>query len=263
MTYGGYNQEDSVMLNQSAIDRGLFVSTYYKTFRDQCAKNHSTGQQEYFAKPDAASVAGLKPYNYGKLGDDGLIPVNTAIDGNDIVVGKVMPQKAGAELVLRDTSLPANKHLEHGVVDYTYTGVNADGYNFCKVRLREFCKPVIGDKLASRSAQKGTVGMTLLQQDMPYNRDGICPDIIINPHCIPNRMTMGQLLECVMGKAACGLGALGDASPFTGCSVEDHFPEPHIPPSASVVQPFAQLILGSCLCQRFDRAHGHLPPPMQ
>ena len=220
MTYTGFNQEDSVMINQSAFDRGLFSSTYYKTYRDQCNKNHSTGEEEEFRRPDAPVTSGVKPFNYDKLGTDGFVPVNTAVDGNDILVGKVMPHVVQGHNMPRDTSMHI-KCNEHGVVDVNYQGINADGYKFCKVRLREHRIPEVGDKFASRSAQKGSLGMTYRQADMPFTKDGIVPDIIINPHAIPSRMTMGQLLECVMGKAACCLGALGDATPFNGCGVED------------------------------------------
>ena len=220
MTHTGFNQEDSVMVNRSAIDRGLFTSTYYKSYRDQCSKNHSTGEEEVFCRPDPDNTAHMKPYNYDKLGEDGFIPKNTAVNGNDIIIGKVMPHKVQGVIHPRDTShvLKAN---DEGYVDMNYVGVNSEAYKFAKVRLRKYRKPVIGDKLASRSAQKGSCGMTYNHQDMPFSKSGIVPDLIMNPHAIPSRMTIGQLMECIMGKAACHLGALGDSTPFTDCSVED------------------------------------------
>jgi DNA-directed RNA polymerase beta subunit len=220
MTYTGFNQEDSVMLNQSAVDRGMFASTYYKSYKDQCNKNHSTGEEEVFTRPEPDVTSHLKPYNYGKLGSDGFVPKNTAVDADDVLVGKVMPVKIHGEIQPRDASL-FMKGGDEGVVDYNYVGTNADGYRFCKVRLRKYRKPTVGDKFSSRHAQKGSCGMVYRHQDMPFTKDGIVPDIIINPHAIPSRMTVGQLMECVMGKAGCCLGALGDATPFSGCSVGD------------------------------------------
>lgn len=220
MTHTGFNQEDSVMVNKSAIDRGLFTSTYYKSYRDQCSKNHSTGEEEVFAKPDAATTAHMKPYNYDKLGDDGFIPKNTAVDGGDILIGKVMPHKVHGVVHPRDTS-HVMKANDEGYVDMNYTGINGEAYKFAKVRIRKYRKPVIGDKVASRSAQKGTIGMVYNHQDMPFTKDGIVPDIIMNPHAIPSRMTIGQLMECIMGKAACHIGSLGDSTPFSECSVQD------------------------------------------
>lgn len=213
------NQEDSVMVNRSALDRGLFTSTYYKSYRDQCSKNHSTGEEEIFTKPDVSTTAHIKPYNYDKLGEDGFVPVNTAVNGNDILIGKVMPHKIQGAIHPRDTS-HMMKATDEGHVDMNYLGVNSDGYKFAKVRLRKYRKPVVGDKLASRSAQKGTIGMTYRQQDMPFTKGGVVPDIIMNPHAIPSRMTIGQLMECIMGKACCHIGSLGDSTPFSDCTVE-------------------------------------------
>lgn len=220
MTHTGFNQEDSVMINKSAIDRGLFTSTYYKSYRDQCSKNHSTGEEEVFCKPDPSNTAHMKPYNYDKLGEDGFIPKNTPVDGGDILIGKVMPHKTHGVIHPRDTS-HVMKANDEGYVDMNYTGINSEAYKFAKVRLRKYRKPVIGDKVASRSAQKGTIGMVYNHQDMPFTKNGIVPDIIMNPHAIPSRMTIGQLMECIMGKAACHIGSLGDSTPFSECSVED------------------------------------------
>ena len=213
MTYSGFNQEDSVMLNQSAIDRGLFTSTYYKSYRDQCNKNHSTGEEEIFTRPVVDGTSHMKAYNYEKLGDDGFVPENTWVGANDVLVGKVMPIKVHGQIHPRDASL-FMKSGDEGRVDRNYTGLNADGYRFCKVRLRQYRKPTVGDKVASTAAQKGTIGMVYRQQDMPFTKDGISPDIIINPHAIPSRMTVGQLMECLMGKACTMLGTKGDATPF-------------------------------------------------
>lgn len=218
MTKSGFNQEDSVMVNKSALDRGLFASTYYKAYRDQCSKNHSTGEEEQFTKP-LPTTSHIKPYNYDKLDDKGFIPKNTYVDDNDIIVGKVMPHKIQGQIFPRDASM-VMKTNDSGNVDMTYQGVNSEGYKFIKLRLRKYRKPTIGDKLSSRHGQKGTIGMIYSQEDMPFSKDGITPDIIMNPHAIPSRMTVGQLIECIMGKSASLLGTLGDATPFTECSVE-------------------------------------------
>jgi DNA-directed RNA polymerase beta subunit len=221
MTHTGFNQEDSVMLNKSAVDRGLFTSTYFKSYRDQCSKNHSTGEEEIFTKPvvEVSASGKMKPFNYDKLDENGFIPKNVYVDSHDILVGKVMPQKIQGVITERDTSLQV-KGNDDGHIDLNYQGINGDGYKFCKIRLRKYRKPQIGDKLASRSAQKGTIGMVYNHQDMPFTKDGISPDIIMNPHAIPSRMTIGQLMECIMGKACCHIGSIGDSTPFTDCSVD-------------------------------------------
>jgi DNA-directed RNA polymerase beta subunit len=225
-TYTGFNQEDSVIMNQSSLDRGMFSSTYYKSYRDQCSKNHSTGEEEVFMKPaldgcavtSTGSKAKPKPFNYDKLDADGFVPKDTYVDSNDILVGKVMPHKVHGALQYRDTSMQI-KGNDDGYVDMNYTGTNGDGYKFCKVRLRKYRKPMIGDKMASRHAQKGTIGMVYKEADMPFTKDGIRPDIIMNPHAVPSRMTIAQLMECIMSKTASGMGACCDGTPFNDCSV--------------------------------------------
>ena len=225
-TYTGFNQEDSVILNQSAIDRGLFQSTYFRTYKEVLNKNHSTGEEEYFCKPDPSNTKQLKPHNYDKLTHDGFVPENKYVHTGDVLIGKCMPQKQGAEMSNKDTSL-ALKNNEHGFIDRNcygdqhFTNVNGDGYNFAKVRLRNDRIPTIGDKFASRSAQKGSLGMVYQEQDMPFTKDGIRPDIIMNPHAIPSRMTIGQLMECIMGKACVNIGTFGDGTPFSDINVED------------------------------------------
>jgi DNA-directed RNA polymerase beta subunit len=218
MTHTGFNQEDSIMVNQSALDRGLFTSTYYKAMRDVCSKNHSTGEEEIFANP--SNMTSTKPYSYNKLNDDGFISKNTYVNGNDVIVGKIMPKKVNGVITYQDNSL-SMKSNDDGYVDMNYSGINSDGYKFCKIRIRKNRKPEIGDKCASCSAQKGTIGMIYRHQDMPFTKDGIVPDIIMNPHAIPSRMTMAQLMECIMGKAGCHIGAFGDATPYNDCCVEN------------------------------------------
>lgn len=150
--YTGYNQEDSIIMNQSAVDRGLFTSTYYRTYKEQNNKNHSTGEEEYFCKPIFESkMLGKKPYNYNKLNQDGFVPENTLVEAGDIIIGKCMPQKNGNIINNKDTSL-VMKGNECGYIDKNcyndneFTNVNGDGYNFAKVRVRSDRTPCIGDK---------------------------------------------------------------------------------------------------------------------
>jgi DNA-directed RNA polymerase II subunit RPB2 len=224
-TYTGFNQEDSVIMNHSAVERGLFVSTVFKTYREQNNKNHSTGEEEFFCKPDDKTSA-LKPYNYDKLHHDGFVPENSFVDAGDIIIGKCMPQKFGNSITNKDTSVVL-KNNERGYIDRNchsdnyFTNVNGDGYTFAKVRVRQERSPTIGDKFSSRSGQKGTMGMSYRAEDMPFTAEGLVPDIIINPHAIPSRMTIGQLMECILGTACVEYGAFGDATPFTGTTVED------------------------------------------
>jgi DNA-directed RNA polymerase II subunit RPB2 len=224
--YTGFNQEDSIIVNQSAIDRGLFSSTFYRTYREQKNKNHSSGEEEVFGRPDPAITRNIKPYNYGKLTKEGFVPENAYVTSGDVIIGKSMPQKTGSTVQYKDTSVVLKNNecafIDKNAFDNRYfTNVNGDGYAFCKVRTRMERIPAIGDKFSSRHGQKGTVGIVYRSQDMPFTSSGIVPDIIVNTHAIPSRMTVGQLMECVMGKACCATGAYGDATPFTGVSEGD------------------------------------------
>ena len=220
MTYTGYNQEDSIMINRGSLDRGLFQSVFFRTYKDEEKKNQSSGEEERFGRPDPELTKQLRNGNYGKLGEDGFIPENTFVSSDDILVGKIVPLRVPTGMVLpagakrfRDVSrTPRNN--ESGFVDKIFKNRNGEGYSFVKIRMRELRTPEIGDKFSSRHGQKGTVGMILNPEDMPQTASGIIPDIIINPHCIPSRMTIAQLMETLLGKIGCHTGCLGDGTPF-------------------------------------------------
>lgn len=149
-TYTGYNQEDSIIMNKSAVDRGMFISTYMKTYKEQNNKNHSNGEEEFFVKPNDNL---FKPYNYNKLNDDGFVPENTFVTTNDIIIGKCMPHKSSNTMTYKDNSIPL-KNNECGYIDRNcyndkyYSNINGEGYNFCKVRIRNDRVPNIGDKFS-------------------------------------------------------------------------------------------------------------------
>lgn len=214
--YTGYNQEDSIIMNRTSVDRGLGRSTTLKRYSDTITKNTSTSQDDIFMRPDKSKVAGLKLANYDKLNDKGFVPEETPIESGDVIIGKVSPIQAGANStkVYKDESEIYKS--SPGVIDRVYSGIfNADGYETYNIRVRSERTPTIGDKFASLHAQKGTVGLVLSSADMPFTASGLQPDIIINPCCIPSRMTIGQLFECVFGKLAAVKGEPMDGTPFT------------------------------------------------
>ena len=222
-SYSGYNQEDSIIMNQSSIDRGLFRSTFYRTYKDEEKKNQLSGEEEKFRIPDFSQTKGLKNGSYQALDDDGIARLNSYIKGGDVIIGKSVPVR-NAEVYktkrFRDSSCILRCN-EEGIVDKIYLNRNGDGYRFCKLRVRSERIPQIGDKFSSRHGQKGTVGMVYREEDMPFTKEGIIPDLIINPHAIPSRMTIAQLVECLMGKVCTNLAMYGDGTPFTNLSVED------------------------------------------
>ena len=226
MTYTGYNQEDSVMINRGSLDRGLFRSIFYRTYKDEERKNQSSGEEERFLRPDPSMTKQMKNGNYDKLDDSGFVPEQAYVDTDDILIGKVVPLRVPTGMVIpvgskkyRDVSRTMRNN-EIGWVDRIFKNRNGEGYSFAKVRMRQDRIPEIGDKFSSRHGQKGTVGMILNPEDMPQTASGLVPDIIINPHCIPSRMTIAQLMETLLGKMGCELGCLGDGSPFNDVTLE-------------------------------------------
>jgi DNA-directed RNA polymerase II subunit RPB2 len=216
MSYTGYNQEDSILINKGAIDRGLFSATIYHTEKDEDKKLN--GDEEIRCKPDSTKTKGMKFGNYGKLNSKGVIPENSIIENRDIIMGKVIPIKENrndhTKLVKYEDASKMHRTTEDSYVDRNYMERNGDGYTICKVRIRTFRKPVIGDKLSSRHGQKGTIGNIIPEMDMPFTKSGQRPDIIINAHAIPSRMTIAQLKETLLGKVLLELGLFGDGTSF-------------------------------------------------
>ena len=223
MSYNGYNQEDSLIFNQTALDRGLFRADTLKKYHGQIEKNPSTSQDDEFRKPDRNKVTGIKQANYDKLNEQGFVPEETEIESGDIIIGKVSPiQPTGNDNKIYKDNSELYKHNVDGVIDRVHTGVyNADGYEMYNVRVRQERKPIIGDKFSNRHGQKGTLGISLSQKDMPYTEEGIIPDIILNPHAIPSRMTISQLIECMASKIGALEGKFVDGTPFSNYNVSE------------------------------------------
>ena len=387
MTYTGYNQEDSNMINRASLERGRFRSIFYRTYKDEERKNQSSGEEEKFCRALSDNTRQMKNANYDKLADDGFVPVNTYVNSDDILIGKIVPVRTQSGAILpadakrnRDISKTLRNN-ESGYVDSIYKNRNGEGYPFVKIRIRQDRVPEIGDKFclsgdheilcengwvsiqtintshkvlqlnpntynteyvfpteipkfhhtedmyeiitsdgssllvspahrvyvskvynqtnivypnnsnytfinasvlynrmlicgnkyymltsdypieiaqikhhsinpigntiycitvpshifmarrvgsasgfwtgnSSRHGQKGTMGLILNPEDMPQTSSGIIPDIIINPHCIPSRMTIAQLMETLLGKIGCMAGAFGDGTPYNDITVD-------------------------------------------
>ena len=216
MSHTGYNQEDSLLFNKGAIDRGLFLATIYHTEKDEDKKLFGT--EEMRCKPDKTKTKNIKFANYDKLNNQGIVPENSLIEDRDIIIGKVIPIKENkndfTKTVKYSDGSISYRTYEESYIDKNYIESNGDGYNFCKVRIRNYRKPVIGDKFSSRHGQKGTIGNIIPEEDMPFTANGLKPDIIINPHAIPSRMTIAQLKETLLGKVLLELGLFGDGTSF-------------------------------------------------
>lgn len=224
MTHTGYNQEDSLLINKGSIDRGMALVTVYHTEKDE-DKQKINGDEEIRCKPDATKTKGMKMGNYNKVNSKGVIPENTLVENRDVIIAKVTPIKENrndhTKVIKYEDQSKMYKTVEETYIDKNYIDRNGEGYNFAKVRLRTVRKPVIGDKFSSRHGQKGTVGNIIPECDMPFTSKGVQPDIIINPHAIPSRMTIGQLKETVLGKVLLELGLFGDGTSFGEFDIKD------------------------------------------
>jgi DNA-directed RNA polymerase II subunit RPB2 len=218
----GYNQEDSILINEASIGRGLFGATIYHTEKDE--DKNIIRDEIIRCKPDPTKTRSIKYGNYDKLNPQGFIEENTLVENRDIIIAKIIPIKENrndpTKTIKYEDQSKSFRTTEETYIDKNYTGRNGDGYNFAKVRVRTFRKPVLGDKFASRSAQKGTIGNIIPERDMPFTKDGLRPDIILNPHAIPSRMTIGQLKETLLGKVLLELGMFGDGTSFGDLNVK-------------------------------------------
>jgi DNA-directed RNA polymerase II subunit RPB2 len=224
MTHTGYNQEDSLLVNKGSIDRGLFMTTIYHTEKDE-DKQKINGDEEIRCKPDASKTKGMKIGNYNKVNSKGVIPENTLVENRDIIMAKVTPIKENrndpTKIIKFEDQSKIYRTTEETYIDKNYIDRNGEGYNFAKTRLRTVRKPVIGDKCSSRHGQKGTIGNIIPECDMPFTQQGLKPDLIINPHAIPSRMTIAQLKETVLGKVLIELGLFGDGTSFGEFDMND------------------------------------------
>ncbi|KAL2939082.1 DNA-directed RNA polymerase II subunit RPB2 [Bienertia sinuspersici] len=206
-THCGYNQLDSVIMNQSAIDRGLFRSEQKRTM----------GNRESFERPDRSNTMGMMNGSYDKLDDDGLAPPGTRVSGEDIIVGKTIPFRGPSSSYTRRDHSIALHHTQKGMVDQVLVTTSGKGAKSMKMKMRSVRIPQIGDKFSSRHGQKAVIGMVYTQEDLPWTVEGITPEIIINPHAFLARMTIGQFMEVVVGK---GAKRQTDATPFCDITVE-------------------------------------------
>ena len=214
MSYTGYNVEDAILINEGSILRGLFRTTYYSMYEAREESSKITGMNNSkFANIEKNNVIGKKKgYDYSFLDDHGLIKENTELNDKIMLIGKINSNLENKEVWIDDSVKPKKGQL--GYVDKSFITLGEEGFNVAKVRLREERIPAIGDKMASRSGQKGTIGLIIPEADMPFTAEGIQPDLIINPHALPSRMTIGQIIESMFGIACVSYGGFGDCTAF-------------------------------------------------
>lgn len=222
----GYNIFDGVVFNKASIERGMFRSLFYRIYGAE-EKRYWGGQEDVIGIPDKDVRGYRSEEEYSDLTDDGILSPETKVDGDDVLVGRVSPLRflSANELMsgianMRESSVCV-RHGEKGVVDRIFLSETYNGNRLVKVSTRDLRVPELGDKFASRHGQKSVVGLIVPQENLPFTSSGMTPDIILNPHSIPSRETVGQLLEVLASKSAALSGKKFDASAFVGAKDED------------------------------------------
>jgi DNA-directed RNA polymerase subunit B' len=220
-TYYGYNMKDALVINKSAIDRGLGRSAFFRTYSDE-ERRYPGGQQDHFRVPAATTEGYLGEHAYSKLSEDGIIEQETPVTEGDVLVGKVSPPRFLEEQTSfgvveernRDNSVTLRAG-EEGVIDNVMLTETTGATKLVKARVRSVKVPEVGDKFASRHGQKGVVALIVNQEDMPFTKDGIIPDLLLNPHSLPGRMTFGHMIETIASKAGALAGTHYDGTAFS------------------------------------------------
>ncbi|MFH1663435.1 MAG: DNA-directed RNA polymerase subunit B [archaeon] len=227
MPYYGFNTLDAIVLNKGAVERGLGRSSYFRTY-ETAESRYPGGQIDKFEIPKEETAGFLGEEFYKKLGEDGLVELDEFVSEKDVIVGKTSPPRFLEEVSefgvvqekRRESSITVRKG-KPGFVDKVFIAEDIEGNKLVKIKIRSNMPPEVGDKFSSKHGQKGVVGAIISEEDMPFTEEGIVPDLILNPHSIPSRMTIGHLIEMLGGKAGSLKGKEIDGTPFSSVSQKE------------------------------------------